>query len=75
MYNTPKPACTQASVLPHLGPAIPINVEPDALDYTLEAIISQLSPGGGNLHPTLSTLEGNLPSSAMKAMSRDPWQS
>ena len=36
----------------HLDPANPIVVETDASDYTLEAIISQLSPKSGDLHPT-----------------------
>ena len=41
----------QAPVLTHFNPANPIVVETDASHYTIAAIISQISPDDGDLHP------------------------
>src|SRR6266481_6344187 len=46
-----KVAFTQALVLAHFDPANPIVVETDASDYAIAAIISQISPKDGDLHP------------------------
>ena len=50
-FDTFKLAFTQAPVLTHFDPANPIVVETDASDYTIAAIISQISPDNGDLHP------------------------
>ena len=60
-FNTLRLAFTKALVLSHLDPANPIVVETDASDYTLEAIISQLSPKSGDLHPTAFYSRGMKP--------------
>src|SRR5882724_230173 len=46
-----KHAFTQAPILAHFNPDNPIIVETDASDYTIAAIISQISPDDGDLHP------------------------
>jgi len=46
-----KLAFTQAPVLTHFNADNPIVVETDASDYTITAIISQISPEDGDLHP------------------------
>jgi len=50
-FNTLKLAFTWAPVLAHFDPANPIVVETDASDYAIAAIISQISPADGDLHP------------------------
>ena len=51
VFNTLKLALTQAPVLTHFDPANLIIVKTDASDYAIAAIISQISPDDGNLHP------------------------
>src|SRR5882724_224993 len=46
-----KTAFTQAPILVHFNPNNPIVVETDASDYAIAAIISQISPDDGNIHP------------------------
>src|SRR6266481_6429315 len=46
-----KVAFTQAPDLAHFDPANPIVVETNASDYAIAAIISQISPKDGDLHP------------------------
>jgi len=50
-FDTLKLAFTRAPVLVHFDPANPIIVEMDASDYAIAAIISQISPADGDLHP------------------------
>ena len=46
-----KIAFTQAPILVHFNPDNPIVGETDASDYATTAIISQISPNNGNIHP------------------------
>ena len=46
-----KAAFTQAPILAHFNPDNPIVVETDASDYAITAIISQISPNDGDIHP------------------------
>ena len=50
-FETLKLACTQAPVLTHFNPENLIVVETDTSDYAIAAIISQISPDDGDLHP------------------------
>ena len=50
-FETLKTAFTQAPILAHFNPDNPIVVETDASDYAITAIISQISPDDGNIHP------------------------
>ena len=50
-FNMLKAAFTQAPILVHFNPDNPIVVETDASDYSIAAIISQISPNNGNNHP------------------------
>src|SRR5882724_7805478 len=50
-FETLKTAFTQAPILAHFNPDNPIVVETDACDYTIAAIISQISPDDGDIHP------------------------
>ena len=61
MFDTLKLAFTQAPVLSHFDPANPIVVETDASDYAIAAIISQISPDEGNLHPIAFYSQGMKP--------------
>ena len=54
-FDTLKLAFTQAPLLTHFNLANPIIVETDASDYTITAIISQISPNNGDLHPIAFT--------------------
>src|SRR5882724_9910445 len=46
-----KPAFTQAPILVHFNPDNPIVVETDASYYAIAAIILQISPDDGDIHP------------------------
>ena len=46
-----KLAFTKAPILTHFDPNNPIVVETDASDYAVAAIISQISPNDGDIHP------------------------
>src|SRR5882724_5753690 len=50
-FETLKTAFTQAPILVHFNPDNPIVVETDASDYVMAAIISQISPNDGDIHP------------------------
>src|SRR5882724_3918033 len=50
-FATLKTAFTQAPILAHFNPDNPIVVETDASDYAIAAIISQISPDDGDIHP------------------------
>src|SRR5882724_6721499 len=50
-FETLKHSFTQAPILAHFNPDNPIVVETDASDYAIAAIISQISPNDGDLHP------------------------
>jgi len=50
-FETLKTAFTHAPILVHLNPYNPIVVEMDASDYVIAAIISQISPNDGDIHP------------------------
>jgi len=50
-FETLKMAFTQAPILAHFNPDNPIIVETDTSDYAIAAIISQISPDDGNIHP------------------------
>src|SRR6266481_7738070 len=56
-----KLAFTQAPVLTHFNPSNPIVVETDVSDYALAAIISQIAPDDGNLHPIAFCSRGMAP--------------
>ena len=51
VFEKLKLAFTQVPVLAHFNPSNPIVVETDASDYALAAIISQIAPDDGDLHP------------------------
>src|SRR5882724_9784768 len=51
VFETLKKAFTQAPILVHFNPDNPIVVETDASDYAIAAIISQISPDDGDIHP------------------------
>ena len=61
VFDTLKLAFTQAPVLTHFDPANPIVVETDASDYAIVAIISQISPDDGDLHPIAFYSHGMKP--------------
>ena len=46
-----KQAFTTAPVLTHFDPANPIVIETDGSDYTIAAILSQITPSDNDLHP------------------------
>src|SRR5882724_4038611 len=50
-FETLKAAFTQAPILAHFNPNNPIVIETDASDYPITAIISQISPDDGDIHP------------------------
>src|SRR5882724_1198391 len=50
-FKTLKTAFTQAPILAHFNPDNPIVVETDTSDYAITAIISQISPNDGDIHP------------------------
>ena len=60
-FNMLKLAFTRAPVLAHFDPANPIVVETDASDYAIAAIISQISPADGDLHPIAFFSRGMKP--------------
>src|SRR5882724_11425283 len=49
--ETIKITFTKAPILVHFNPDNPIMVETDASDYAIAAIISQISPNDGDIHP------------------------
>jgi len=50
-FEALKHAFTTAPILAHFNPDNPIVVETDASDYAIAAIISQISPEDGDIHP------------------------
>ena len=56
-----KLAFTEAPVLSHFNPQDPIVVETDASDYAVTAILSQISPTDGDLHPLAFYSRGMAP--------------
>src|SRR5882724_8353143 len=60
-FETLKTAFTQAPILVHFNPDTPIVVETDASDYAITAIISQISPNDGNIHPIMFYLHSMQP--------------
>ena len=60
-FDTLKLTFTQAPVLTHFDPANPIIMEMDASDYTIAAIISQISPDDSDLHPIAFYSHGMKP--------------
>src|SRR5882672_7212089 len=51
VFGALKHAFTTALILAHFNPDNPIVVETDASDYAIAAIISQISPDDGDIHP------------------------
>src|SRR5882672_9359335 len=51
VFGALKRAFTMAPILAHFNPNNPIVVETDASDYAIAAIISQISPDDGDIHP------------------------
>src|SRR5882724_10650841 len=51
VFGTLKEAFTQAPILAHFNPDNPIVVETDTSYYAITAIISQISPNDGDIHP------------------------
>jgi len=60
-FDMLKLAFTRAPVLAHFDPANLIVVEKDASDYAIAAIISQISPTDGDLHPITFFSRGMKP--------------
>src|SRR5882724_9254452 len=60
--ETLKTAFTQAPILAHFNPDNPIVVETDASDHVIAAIISQISPDDGDIHPIAFYLYSMQPS-------------
>src|SRR5467141_3766229 len=52
-FGALKHAFTTAPILAHFNPDNPIVVETDASDYAIAAIISQISPDDGDIHPIM----------------------
>ena len=50
-FEALKHTFTTAPILAHFNPDNPIVVETDASDYAIAAIISQISPDDGDIHP------------------------
>jgi len=50
-FETLKTAFTQALILVHFNPDNPIVIETDTSEYVIAAIISQISPNYGDIHP------------------------
>src|SRR5882724_1166312 len=50
-FDMLKEAFTQAPILAHFNPDNPIVVENDTSDYAIAAIIYQISPDDGDIHP------------------------
>src|SRR5882724_747646 len=50
-FETLKTAFTQAPILAHFNADNPIVVDTDTSDYAITAIISQISPDNGDIHP------------------------
>ena len=50
-FEALKTTFLQAPVLIHFNPNNPIVVEMDASDYAIAAILSQITPSDGNIHP------------------------
>ena len=68
-HSTRNPACTSS----FLGLAIPMNIEPNTSDYALKAIISQLPPGGCNLHLNTVYPRGKVAELSHESYVRGPW--
>ena len=60
-FDTLKLTFTQAPVLTHFDPANLIVIETDTSDYTITAIISQISPNDSDLHPIAFYSHGMKP--------------
>jgi len=60
-FKTLKTTFTQAPILAHFNPDNPIVVETDASDYAIAAIISQISPDNGDIHPIAFYLHSMQP--------------
>src|SRR5882724_9675812 len=54
-FETLKTAFTQALILVHFNPDNPIVIETDTSEYVIAAIISQISPNDGDIHPIVFT--------------------
>ena len=52
-FETLKTAFTQALILVHFNPDNPIVIETDTSEYVIAAIISQISPDDGDIHPIM----------------------
>ena len=50
-FEALKTTFSQAPVLIHFNPNNPIIVEMDASDYAIAAILSQITPSDGDIHP------------------------
>ena len=51
VFNLLKAAFTEAPILQHFNPDLPIVVESDASDWAIAAIISQYDPTDNEIHP------------------------
>jgi len=51
VFETLKTAFTQEPILAHFNPDNPTVVETDTSDYVITAIISNISPDDGDIHP------------------------
>ena len=60
-FETLKTAFSQAPVLIHFDPNNPIVVETDTSDYAIAAILSQITPSNGYIHPVTFYSRGLAP--------------
>ena len=60
-FNELKNAFSSTPILTHFNPNNPIVVETDASDYVIAAILSQISPKDGNIHPIAFYSRGMSP--------------
>jgi RNase H-like domain found in reverse transcriptase len=56
-FKALKAPFSKAPILIHFDPNNPIVVETDASDYAIAAIISQITPSNGDIHPSPSIRE------------------
>ena len=59
-FNELKNAFYYAPILTHFDPNDPIVIETDASDYAIAAILSQISPKDGDIHPIAFYSRGML---------------
>ena len=60
-FEALKTAFSQAPVLIHFNPNDPIVIKTDASDYAIAAILSQITPSNGDIHPVAFYSHGLAP--------------